>query len=515
MRILFALLLICFTSLGQVGHFTSDRLIPITKVSGFTTNDVYYGTSLIDYNLTGFSWWVVVDPVQNETTNNIQFLFGNLMWDLANQGWGFRSFQGTFRPLLDRDNIGSATPSQKTAQGAGTGYGELGYLQVLHAVIRNNVVYMYKNGEPIGYEGVNGPGLAKPSKVNPASTLGIGIGGFPGSPSQRKPFDGGVIAAGICSATGLTDAQVLAHYNAMLLDDPYATPTGVTNAWKAPDAGATWVDFVGGYVLTRFGSPAVTQTKEAFYPAYRVSGTFGDATPQFSQIPNTLGSLDIMSLGDSRSSACGAWRYACEIDKANKGMSNIRWVGRYPTPDNYCVSAVGYHERNNGMPGVSTRQCIDGASGFPPLASELVTYQPDVVVVWFGHNSGNTYSSMQGDILEVINTIVAYNSSVRILVLSEITGIREGVMPSTSGLSMSEKFHHYNNWLQGVVSKYRNQGIMISWVKVDLAIKWDNDADWLDTVHPLNPDLATNTTNGQVKIGEAVWPALRKLCGYQ
>src|SRR5690348_9046160 len=80
---------------AQVGHFISERKIPLTIVSGFTSTDRYYTTTGPDYNLTGFSFWAVIDPVVNNSTNNAQLIFGKASWDQANAGWGFRTYQGT------------------------------------------------------------------------------------------------------------------------------------------------------------------------------------------------------------------------------------------------------------------------------------------------------------------------------------------------------------------------------------------------------------------------------------
>lgn len=526
--LLFVLLLLSLTANAQLGHFISDRYETITSVGGFTDTDRYYTTTGPDYNLTAFSYFVVVLPTKNETTSNIQFLFGKSDWNHANSGWGFRSFQGEYNQYIDRE-VCDESAIEKASQGIGVGYAEPGKIMVIHCTVVNNVIYMYRNGYVTGNNGTSGPGITKTTNSGFIPQFGIGFGGYAGAQSAVKSFEGRIIAAGICSSTGLSAAQVKAHYDA-LLANPNAAPAGATNHWRATDAGATWTDYIGGIVATKVGNPTVQTDARTFFPSYDETEQWGDTGPVYSALSNITGMMDYMLFGDSRSASIGSIKYWWMQLKDAMGMNALRSVGHFPTPADYNYEKVGpikYNDLNNGMPGRSTRECIDGNATFGPATAELNAYDPDIVIVWFGRNSGNNATAVEEDIKELVQVIHTTKPNARILMVGEVTGIREGVVSSITGLSMAAKLRCYNVFLRKQLPLWRIQGIEISIIKIDDAIPWDVEADWglapgfpvNDLVHPAAIENGLDDSPGFVeqginKVGKKTWPAMRFICGY-
>ncbi len=523
-KILLSLFLVLsfWASYAQSGLFVTDRKISATYIGGFTSTDLYYtpnGTGP-QYNLTGFSFWTVILPTLNTTSTNIQFIGGRSSWNQSGAGWGFRTYQGSINQYIDVETYGESA-AEKFSQGMPIGYCDVGKITVLHTVIRSNVIYTYKNGVIMGNQGTNGPGINKTTNTGTTPTFGIGLGGYAGAQTQIKPFEGSILTFGICSSTGLTDQQVKNHYKA-ILSDPYASVTGATNLWKAPDAGATWTDAIGGLVATKFGNPTKTTSILTYSAPYDDMEAFGDTEPIYSQIPNTLGSLDVLTFGDSRTAATCGIRYWSWLQKNGVGLSNLRFVGRFPTPTNYVTGNCGYEDKNNGMSGQSTRACIDGFGGIPPAASELNTFNPAAVIIWFGHNSAATVTSMQSDMEELINVIFTTKPNIRVLICSEVSGLREDVNASGSpnGLTYSGKYGCYNYWLRERVSYWRKIGRKISYVNLMPALKYDIGSDYIDLLHPVFPGNGQGmqpglTEVGTNKVAKIVWPALMNLLGYR
>lgn len=524
-KIFFLILILLSTCLpieAQIGHIITDRKATVTYVSGFTSSNLYSTANGIgpNYNLTGFSYWVVITPTLNTTTTNIQHIFGRSSWDQSRAGWGIGTYQGAVQQYIDRE-ASDESAAEKFSQGMPVGYCDVGKITLFTVVIRNNVIYTYKNGILMGNQGTAGPGITKTTNSGTTPTFGIGFGGYAGAQAQIKPFEGGIISAGISSSTGLTDAQVKAHYQA-ILSDPNAAAAGATNHWRASDAGATWVDIIGGVSATKVGNPTITTATLSFSNCYDDMENFGDTQPTFSQVSNVLGNMDVVTFGDSRTAGTCGIRYYAWQSKNSVGMSNLRFLGTYPIPANYATGNCGYDDKNNGYSGLSTRQAIDGNGGTVPSAvSVMNTFDPDLVIIWFGHNSLGTVAAMQSDIEELVNVVHATKPNARVLVCSEVSGLREDVNAtgSPTGLTYSGKYSCFNFWLRERVSRWRNEGLLISYVNLMPALKYDIGSDYIDPVHPvfpgngqaMNPGLTDVGTN---KVGKIVWGGIMNIFGY-
>lgn len=485
-------------------------LVQTQAVTGFSQTNRYYtpdGTGPI-LNTTQFSYWLVTIPPRNQTTNNGQIPFGKTSATPGShqRGWGIWMFQGCFHGMVDQGTYDIAySLSEKYAQGSNISWTEITQIAVFHIVFRGNVQYTYKNGRLIGKEGSAGPGLAKTGITNPQPPWGVSIGSAGGLGVNSQPYDGSIISCGVSSATGLSDAQVLAHYNA-LLSNPYAAATGATHLWKASDAGATWTDSISGLVATRFGSPTVININAPFYPAYDITTPFGATAPVY---PQRVGTIRVFGIGDSRTFQEGSWRTLCDYGKVAAGM-DIAWVG-VSGGTNY-----GYIDHNSGIPGNSTPGQVTGVGATPSFASELVTRDPHVIVMWYGQNAGDssqaTYEAERVAFIQLLDMAYAYRSDMRILIFSEMTGMRSSAV---AGAGLAAKFWDYDNWKQQIVLQYKAAGKMIDYCRITQTIFWDNGSDYFDTIHPLAVPTGTPTANvGYNKIGGVAWPSLRYICGY-
>lgn len=279
---------------AQTGLFIADRNVPVTYVSGFanTTPDRYYsgdGTGP-QANSTAFTAWVIVVPVKNETTNNWQFIFGNSNRITNQVGWGFTQFQGGYSFNVGAQWAGNAG-APKSYQLLGNSYYELNYMQVLHGVVRDGYIYLYKNGK------VSGTGVQITDGSFISSSRGVSIGSFPSTTTTDYAFyEGKVISAGIASSTALSDAQVEAHYQA-ILSNVNAIPTGATHLWRGSDAGATWTDNIASLSLTRYGSVTSTAASYAFYKRFDPYLDYSAVDPI---LPPLTGTIKVMCIGDSR-----------------------------------------------------------------------------------------------------------------------------------------------------------------------------------------------------------------------
>ncbi len=477
--------------------------INASKVSGFSESNYYKtpdGTGP-DVNAGGFSYWVVVDPSHDESTNSGQLIFGKTKQGNGQIGWNIGANQGCHLPIIG--GYGASTIAN-IAQGFNTSFGEVGKIQVIHCVYQSGFVYLYKNGY------VTGPGNAIASIDEFGfPTKGVTIGAFPlnDTTPSRYPYQGGVFTAGICATYALTAQEVRSHYLSILSNVSVAPPNA-TNLWKASEAGATWTDSIGGLVATKIGTPTVSVVTESFYyPPYDFNAPFGSTTPTLPQLPNVLGSLDIMTVGDSHTiGGHVSYRYICEAGKVAAGMSNLRWVGPVQEQDYFddAYYAAG---------GMSAQNYIEDdvpvGIGWVPTVN---LYNPDVIVLWLGHNALDVSNEqyMKTDFIQMVTLAHAAKPNIRFLLLSELNYLREG---GTSGQSMDGKCKDFNQWLPGAVASLKAQGIVVECCKIDTAIAWDSDNDWFDNAHPSVPSPITDI-EGYNKVGQKVWPSLRYICGY-
>lgn len=517
MKRIFLVLLIIISTFAhaQVGHFNQDnRKVQVKVVSGFTQNDRY---STADgtgprFNTTNFTVWLVTQPPRNQTTNNQQIPFGktSMMPGTAYADWQINLFQGCFNFIVDSKNYDVAyTLTQIYSQGSNISWDEIDKIDVFHFVILNGVQRTYKNGVLYGQEGLNPAGLAKSSIVKGAAIYGVGIGAAGGTQTSNVPYEGGIITAGISTSTGLTDAQVKAHYQA-INSNPYVGFTGATHLWKAEDAGATWVDSISGLSATRIGNPTITDTQLSFYPPYDVTAFYGDTTPQWAPL---TGNIKILRIGDSRTFGEGSY-FLWTMRHLSIPSVTFQLVGGAAS-----YSGFGYVDKNDGLPGRSTPGTVSGVpAGLPSYANELINWDPDVVIMWYGQNAADTQVG-QADERNSFETILqqtyAYDPNIRILVLSEISGIRQS---GISGGQQATKFWSYDLWKERKVSEYRNKGYKISYCKITMTLPYDSPSSDYDGdfVHPAKPPYATpDDMLGHNKIGVVVMPAFSRLIGYQ
>lgn len=116
-----------------------------------------------------------------------------------------------------------------------------------------SVVRAYRNNNRVMVESSTAAGTFAAS--NAASETGIGCLPNAGTPIQGAT--GVTVLGAISLSTQLVLADIQAWFNLIVAGAAFVPPlTGtVVNHWVAGDAGATWVDRVGGVVLTRNGSP--------------------------------------------------------------------------------------------------------------------------------------------------------------------------------------------------------------------------------------------------------------------
>lgn len=490
MRLLLFYFVVCWSSVtAQVGHFDSDRKINVSTISGFADAQAFYtgDNTGPQANTTAFSAWVVFVSQYNFVAT-LGHIFGK------GNGWHFVEKNGSYTFDVG-GNWGDDPVAPNRYQTPGVSLNESNYITVLHGVVRNNVMYMYKNGKPTGV------GVAITNTTFISTTTGISFGTRnPASGGDKAVYPGRLLACGIASSTGLTDAQVEAHYQALIADNPLAQATGTTHLWRAQDAGATWVDVVAGLSATRTGSIAPVTEKIAFYKRFDPSWDYTSTNPILPPLSNTVGGMDVMCIGDSRSKY-HTYRYICHLNaQASSDMNNLRWVG----PQQYNVN---FPDNSHAWDGTAAGNILRADVGsIPNLTTTLNTYDPDICVLWFGHNALEAVGEvpLKGDFLELIRAIHTVKPNCRFLILSEIGGKQEA--PSMDG-----KFQEYSNWVQRTLQiQMVREGMQVRlcWIYNTL-----DPTDFLDTVHPIQPS-PIGDIEGYNKVGVKVWPALRLVAGY-
>lgn len=425
----------CAEMPAQTGHFVSDRYVPVSTVSGFSETQRYYtgdGTGP-QANTTAFSAWVVVIPNTNRTSLNGQLIFGKTNSYTNKVGWGFYQYQGEVTFYAGATFVRNDGLEVTKLNATSTDFSEENQIQVIHGVIRSGVIYLYKNGV-LSYTGF--PTNATTESFI-STTRGICIGAYsqPGAPSNYQGYEGKILAAGISSA-GLTDQQVEAHYQSLLLDNPYAQATSTTNLWRAVDAGSTWVDVVGSLSATRTGSIAPVSEKYAYYKRYKASDRISDTEPILPALTNSAGSLDVLFMGDSRTiggTPHFSWRYGCfQMYQADSRISNMNFVG----PVTNASFADGEYD---GYGGTAAGEHLNGTSGPPTPAVLMATYDPDVIVLMIGVNNLQDIT-IQTNYMALIRTLVAIKPSLRFVFIEENNA-------KFHSPTRDVQMQGYNNWL--------------------------------------------------------------------
>src|SRR6478609_1688185 len=364
MRLIYLLLYVLFLigctdpkiSASQVGHFVSEKNIPVSVVTGFSNSQNYYtgdGTGR-QADSVGFSAWVVVTANYPAIpTNDTQLIFGKTNHNANKVGWGFCQFQGETSMFVGGTFIRNDNDTVTKVNAIASTWDEVGKIQVIHGVVRHGKIYMYKNG----VRSYNGFTMNATTMSFISSTKGLTIGSFAFvNSSNFYPYQSGIIACGI-SSTGLTDSQIESHYQA-LLNDVYS-----------------------------------------ILPA----------------LPNTAGALDVLFIGDSRTiggTPHNSWRLGCYNMLLNDSrISNMSFKG----PVFNSAFPMGYYA---GYGGTSFMDFIIGSNGASTPATYMAAYDPDIIVIMLGVNNLPDVTQ-QSDFTTLVMTYYNLKPSLRFVFIEE------------------------------------------------------------------------------------------------
>lgn len=428
-----------------IGIFSSDRIIPVITLSGFVGGSQYYYTgdnTGTQANLTGFSAWVVILPTYpGVPTNDWQLIFGKTNSYTNKVGWSFVQFQGEVTFCVGGTFVRNDGLLITQQNALSTSSIELGKIQVIHGVIRNNVIYLYKNGV-LCYTGF--PTNSTTSTFL-TTTRGYCFGSYsqPGSPTNYAGYNGDLITCGV-SSSGLTDDQVETHYQSILNDVNSQAPNTI-NMFIANDAGSTWADTIGGLVATRIGSISPSSKSVPFYKRYNAVERIIDSDALLPPIPNAK----VLFVGDSRTiggTPHNSWRLGCYNMIVNDTrLSAVTFVG----PVFNSAFPMGYYA---GYGGTSFADFINGTNG-PSTPSELIsTYNPDVIVLVLGVNNLDTIT-WQTDFISLVLAYTALKPSLRFVFVDENNA-------KFAGTTRDSEMQAQNNWRwnEGYI-KLSQQGI--------------------------------------------------------
>lgn len=446
----------------------------LTELSGFSAANFWgSGSSVPQANTTGFTCWVVITPAVS-STNQILFQRSNGTGASKTDGWAIEMNGGW------QFSVGTGASRVNSAQ-IGVSGEEVGKFGVLHGVVRSGFIYLYKNGV------VMGPGTAI-SSYGTTSTNGRIAG------NGSEYYRGGVIAAGIASLTGLDDAQVLAHYDAIVLD-AYAQSPSCTNLWRSDQEAASWVDSVGGITLARQGTITPTTRQYSFYNQYNPSLYVSDTDLITPQLTNSAGSMDVLPVGDSRTTGVGGTgnthSYRNGVSLALAGdVSNINFVG----PN----TSDAVDPNHDGVSGWTAGQHLSGVGGQISLSVALTNYNPDMAIVWIGTNNAGGdvgIATAKADYLTLITLIKDFNSDIRIVVFDET---------HHTDPFYRARLQEYNYWLWNTAwPALEAAGCKLTRLHASPLLL---AADLADTVHP--------NDGGYEKLVTPVYNALRVSAGY-
>jgi|SRR6478609_1543061 len=441
MRLIYLLLYVLFLigctdpkiSASQVGHFVSEKNIPVSVVTGFSNSQNYYtgdGTGR-QADSVGFSAWVVVTANYPAIpTNDTQLIFGKTNHNANKVGWGFCQFQGETSMFVGGTFIRNDNDTVTKVNAIASTWDEVGKIQVIHGVVRHGKIYMYKNG----VRSYNGFTMNATTMSFISSTKGLTIGSFAFvNSSNFYPYQSGIIACGI-SSTGLTDSQIESHYQA-LLNDVYSQATNTVTLFKASDAGSTWTDAVGGLVATRASSASSSTTNIPFYARYNPAERISDVDPILPALPNTAGALDVLFIGDSRTiggTPHNSWRLGCYNMLLNDSrISNMSFKG----PVFNSAFPMGYYA---GYGGTSFMDFIIGSNGASTPATYMAAYDPDIIVIMLGVNNLPDVTQ-QSDFTTLVMTYYNLKPSLRFVFIEENNA-------RFSGPTRDAQMQSMNNW---------------------------------------------------------------------
>lgn len=448
----------------------------VDYLTGFSSTQRFETANLTGplANTTGFSVFAVVLP--NQSTSN-QIIFGKTTGVSGTTGWGLSSSSAGY--FLQ---VGDGSTS-KTSPAFGSALAEVDKIQIIHGVIRSGVMYTYKNGVLVdGSTAISAIG----SYTGP-----LKIGAFLGG----TQFQSGIIAVGICSATGLSDAQVESHYQA-LLSSITATPTGADYHWVAADAGATWVDRISGLSAARTGTIAPASADYSFFSRFRAADYSSDTEPLRPNLGNFVGNLKVLPTGDSRTVGAGgtgslAWRNGVTVlCEATVDFDEVDFVG----PE----TSTSTDPQHNSFSGSDNRDHLNATNSVTNLPSAIMTtYNPSIIIHWLGVNGTGDDAEVVEEKAAYLDLIRAYHDedqTVRFVLLEEAT-----VSEAVRNARLEEM--RYWQW-NTAWPLLESEGIRMIKLKNPLL---PSSGHYADTLHP-------NDT-GYAALAAVIYPALRLAAG--
>jgi len=448
----------------------------VNTLSGFSSTQRFETANLTapQANLTGFSVWAVILPT---TTTSNQMIFGKSTGVGNNTGWIFGNSGGFGLRVGD----GSTA---KVAPRVGFVADELDTIQILHGVIRDNVMYSYKNGVKVD-----------------GSTSITALGSYTGplrigALSDNTRYMESILSVGICGTHGLTDEQVESHYQALLLDIN-AAATSASHHWVAEDASATWVDRISSLSAARTGTITPASVIKDF-PLYRFIDTdyAFDTDAMLPVIPNTAGSMKVLPVGDSRTFGAGgtgsnAWRNGVAVLKnLTDDINNIDFVGS--------VTSSAIDPQHFGWSGSDNRNHVNVTGDVNVSPATLVSiYSPKVVVHWLGVNGTNYDEDVAAEKQAYLDLMRAYydaDNTIRFLLLDEAT-IAEAW--HNAGLENFRLWQRYVAW-----PLLKSEGLQIYTMYNPLKPSLGHYAD------PLHPN-----DTGYAVLADDIYAALRNVFG--
>ncbi len=211
-------------------------------LTGFSTSDYYSaaaGQGPDGHATDGstFAFLFRLDALQGATVSNLGGRFD------SNTGWSMYQTAAADNARYDAANDLAATPAAWVA-------GDVGktFFEVFVIATGGGSAQAYRQGAA---SGASDPGTM--IAANGTAAMHVGRRQAVGNPVPNVT----IVGVAACNNTALSAGQVAAWYASIQSARTIvAPPTGGTHLWTAIDAGATWVDRIGGVSLTRTGAPA-------------------------------------------------------------------------------------------------------------------------------------------------------------------------------------------------------------------------------------------------------------------
>ena len=449
----------------------------ISRINGFSSSERFATASSVapSANVDDFSIWAVVLP--NTNTAN-QIIFGKTNSISSTVGWSLRGSTGNYSFHIGNGSSAIFSPP------IGVATQEVDKIQIIHATIKDGWIYIYKNGFKCD-------GRTEISSIGTFDGA-LSIGSFSGGTAYQSS----IISVGICATHGLSDSEVEAHYQALLLDVE-ASPINATYHWVAEDAGSTWIDRISSLSATRTGSITPSSADHSFFLPRFVDTDFEwSSIPLNPFIANIDGFMNFMPTGDSRTVGVGggntnAWRNGVSVlANATGDMNELDMVGSF--------GSDAIDPQHNARSGTSSTNHLNvtGDITLSP-ATNVANYSPRVVFIWLFVNSATTDSVITEEKEAYLDLIRAYHeadNNIRFILMDEAT-IQNGVQ--NAKMEEFRLWQRYTAW-----PLLASEGIKFVTCYNPLKPSLEHYAD---SVHPNNAGYAALAT--------AIYQALRLALG--